>query len=341
MTLSNTPEKAVGPVRFAVRIWGIDKFGKPFSQTVQAVNVRSTGAIINGVHAALKSGDVIGLQSGNKKGRFRVVSAGDAGTPHAGEVELEGVELEDKFWVIPMAEKKSERRAHKRYEVSGTAVICAEGSNQVFEATVTDISLKGCYVQNYSPLPIGTALTIDVSLLGHSAHAQGVVRTCHPYMGMGIQFKGEPDTTLRSLIAQFTERTPAANRAAPVAKADVSYTTSRLQSISDELGHIDQLIQCTDLNPIVLRQFRTALGDVRNTAWAIECYIQSHAASASATSQLEFLAYERIRLVTQLCRSLTQDIGALSIAPEHLQPLVTEVVDLVKSVKSAAAGAKK
>jgi hypothetical protein len=93
MTLGDTPEKA--SARFPVRIWGIDKHGKPFSQTVEAINVRSTGATIIGIYAALKSGEIIGLQSGNKKGRFRVISAGDAGTPHAGEVELEGVNLEE------------------------------------------------------------------------------------------------------------------------------------------------------------------------------------------------------------------------------------------------------
>jgi hypothetical protein len=336
--------KSVMPVRLPVRIWGMDKFSKPFSQTAQTIDVRSTGTVISGVHAELMPGDTIGLQSGDKKGRFRVVSVGPAGTPQAGQVELEGVQIEREFWVIPAsmpgksdgAAAKSERRAYTRYEVAGTASIRTEQSSGVFEAKLTDISLGGCYAQTYAPLPISATLTANISLLGRSFKVQGVVRTCHPYMGMGIQFLGDPDPTLREVIDHLTGQAPGEEaHSPPVAKADATYTSSRLQSVTDELGDLGQLIQCTDLDPSVLRQFRTALGDVRNTAWAIERYMESQAANASTTSQLQFLAYERIRLATQLCRSLAQDIATASIDPEHLQPLVMEVIDLVKSAKAA------
>jgi len=47
----------------------------------------------------------------------------------------------------------TERRSHVRYICDGGVEVRTEGSTTGFWGTLTDISLGGCYVQTFSPLP--------------------------------------------------------------------------------------------------------------------------------------------------------------------------------------------
>lgn len=56
-----------------VTVWGVDVQGERFLQEAQARDISLSGALLTGLDADLKSGDVIGILYGKKKARYRVV----------------------------------------------------------------------------------------------------------------------------------------------------------------------------------------------------------------------------------------------------------------------------
>src|SRR5437588_8183218 len=70
----------------SVRLWGLDRNGKVFSQNVKTLNIATNGARVFGVTAALERGYIVGLQCGNMRARFMVVWVGDKGGPREGQI---------------------------------------------------------------------------------------------------------------------------------------------------------------------------------------------------------------------------------------------------------------
>jgi len=58
---------------FAVTIWGVDSRGERFLQKVQVRDISFNGALLYGIEADLRSGDVIGVLYLGRKARYRVV----------------------------------------------------------------------------------------------------------------------------------------------------------------------------------------------------------------------------------------------------------------------------
>ena len=56
-----------------VMVWGVDTQGERFLQEAHAREVSLSGALLTGLDADLRSGDVIGVLYGKKKARYRVV----------------------------------------------------------------------------------------------------------------------------------------------------------------------------------------------------------------------------------------------------------------------------
>ena len=54
-------------------IWGVDTEGERFVQAAHARDISLSGALLSGVDADLRSGDVIGVLYGKKEARYRVV----------------------------------------------------------------------------------------------------------------------------------------------------------------------------------------------------------------------------------------------------------------------------
>ncbi len=72
----------------SVRLWGLDREGRVFSQNVKTLNIATSGARVFGVTAALERGFIVGLQCGNMRARFMVVWVGEKGTSREGQVGL-------------------------------------------------------------------------------------------------------------------------------------------------------------------------------------------------------------------------------------------------------------
>ncbi len=60
-------------VNLALMVWGVDIKGERFLQEAHARDISRSGALLTGLDADLKSGDVIGILFGSKKARYRVV----------------------------------------------------------------------------------------------------------------------------------------------------------------------------------------------------------------------------------------------------------------------------
>lgn len=75
-------------VPISVRLWGLDREGKVFSQNVKTLNIATSGARVFGVTADLERGFIVGLQCGNMRARFMVVWVGEKGTSREGQVGL-------------------------------------------------------------------------------------------------------------------------------------------------------------------------------------------------------------------------------------------------------------
>ncbi len=106
-----------------------------------------------------------------------------------------------------MADQHKERRKHPRYACDVGVQVRPEGGGGGYWGTLADISLGGCYVYSFSPLNVGTVLSLilrtgDCEILG-----AGTVVTCHPGVGMGVEFIAFPtpdgESNLKAFIAHL------------------------------------------------------------------------------------------------------------------------------------------
>jgi (p)ppGpp synthase/HD superfamily hydrolase len=63
-------------------VWGVDSRGVSFLQEARAREVSLSGALLSGLDAELRSGDVIGILYAGRKARYRVVWVRQSGTSH-------------------------------------------------------------------------------------------------------------------------------------------------------------------------------------------------------------------------------------------------------------------
>jgi hypothetical protein len=175
---------------------------QPFFQNAMAQNVSITGACLYGIEPELKVGDVIGVQYETRKARCKVVWVVDAGALKKTQIGVELVADQDCPWVgaLPPGMKMEERtqmrqdnrRQFARHRISFPLEMRDERVNTPLRVNATDISGNGCYVETIMPLPVGTALRVDLWIDQERLSPSAVVRTRDPGVGMGIEFTGLP-----------------------------------------------------------------------------------------------------------------------------------------------------
>jgi hypothetical protein len=185
-----------------VRVWGMGSNNQPFFQNAMAQNVSITGACLYGIEPELKVGDVIGVQYETRKARCKVVWVVDAGALKKTQIGVELVADQDCPWVgaLPPGMKMEERtqmrqdnrRQFARHRISFPLEMRDERVNTPLRVNATDISGNGCYVETIMPLPVGTALRVDLWIDQERLSPSAVVRTRDPGVGMGIEFTGLP-----------------------------------------------------------------------------------------------------------------------------------------------------
>ena len=93
---------------------------------------------------------------------------------------------------IPMPISESNRRRYHRHKISLPVELRDERVQTPLRINATDVSGNGCYIENMMPMPVGTVLRLDFWLDSERVNISGVVRTCDPGVGNGIEFTGMP-----------------------------------------------------------------------------------------------------------------------------------------------------
>jgi len=83
-------------VEFPVRIWGVDRMARPFAEVVRVKNVSLSGAMLLGVHAKIRAGELLEVQHGSQRAQFVVAWA------ESGEVGLEALPQEPCIWQVAL-----------------------------------------------------------------------------------------------------------------------------------------------------------------------------------------------------------------------------------------------
>jgi len=113
----------------------------------------------------------------------------------------------------------------------------------------------------------------------------------------------------------------------PADKGDLS---GRLRQLSADLRQLQEDIKSGDVDPVVLRDFRDAIDNARQTAWVVQAWLEKQAERGDPYSLLPLLTAERIRRAIQLSRNLADDLAAVevTIESEGLKELCAAVESL-------------
>ena len=196
-------------VDLPIRVFGMGADGHPFLQDAHARNISDHGAKLSGLEKELKPGDVIGVQVGDRKARYKVIWVVDAGHLKKIEVGVQLVEGQQCPWqeklerTQTVAEPSShgaapatDKRKFLRHRVPFPLEIRGEhGSGVNMRTKAADISGRGCYVETMLPLPVGKVLHITLWSDTERITTPAIVRTCDGGVGMGLEFTGLDEET--------------------------------------------------------------------------------------------------------------------------------------------------
>jgi hypothetical protein len=115
------------------------------------------------------------------------------------ETWLLGLELDvpGNFWGIEYAPSD-----WKIDETPSPAAILPEGRDPAAQPAsrrwrLTDISAGACYLETVTPFPAGTPVLLSIRMANSECLLDGVVRACHPEVGMGTEFLQTADHHIR------------------------------------------------------------------------------------------------------------------------------------------------
>src|SRR3984893_11937876 len=192
--MEKRPESRVA-ADIPVRVWGMDAEGKPFFQSGLANSLSSEGAQLTHLHHCLKVGDMIGIQYGDKKARFKVIWSTPSVAPRKNKAGVVILPEQSSPWADIAAENRSKpqepgsnKRRFNRHKVQFPMEISFEDTRRAhMQCSATDIGGRGCYVETFQPLAIDSDVIITFWLDSEKIRATAVVRTSDPGVGMGIE----------------------------------------------------------------------------------------------------------------------------------------------------------
>ncbi|MFB3915727.1 MAG: hypothetical protein ACE14M_03295 [Terriglobales bacterium] len=211
-----------------IRIWGMDAYGRPFTQSATTVDISRQGARIKDLACELNPGEIVGIQHGTEKARFRVcwVSMARA-LQYPGQLGVNCIEPARCIWerelrqatqrtlspmqsgppvasappgslssVVPVA--ADVQSATQTFACKGTAEIRVVPTGAQHRGTLTRISALGCYIETFSPLPVQTNVELLLKTVDLELRCTASVRTSDAHFGMGLNFnRMMPDETAR------------------------------------------------------------------------------------------------------------------------------------------------
>ena len=181
-------------VALGVRIFGTDAHGQVFSESVSTVNVSIEGAMLKGVHCVLKPGEIIGLNYGKNKARFRVQWVGQRGSGQEGRIGVRNMLPEKCLWNVDFPSEAANRepeypvaRKYKRMKCSNAVELRPFGQPPVW-SKIGEVGEGGCFVELMIPIQPGTRMKISLWLKDNKVTAEGIVVYSRPAYGVGVRF---------------------------------------------------------------------------------------------------------------------------------------------------------
>jgi hypothetical protein len=235
------------PATLDVRVLGMDASGKAFHLSATTQDISLSGARITGLAVKLNPGDIVGLQSGGGKSRFKVawVMGSRDGTYQVGLECLEKGGCPWREQVQPPA-KEGDRRSEIRYPCNGTAALRSATFNTPLWVTVRDISATGCYVQSIEVAAQGEILTGQFTVHGVQINGVAEVRNSLPTVGMGMKWcdlgcDGEEklDRILRTLAMNSLEKGFSKNKALSQVNKLHQLVAALRERLDSEHAHVD------------------------------------------------------------------------------------------------------
>lgn len=196
-----------------VRIWGMDADGKPFFQSAMASSLSSEGAQLSHLRHSLRIGDIIGVQYGERKARFKVIWAKSSAVPGKNQIGVMSLTDDPAPWTALASETRragprpgAEKRRFNRHRVQFPITISFPDPRRAhMQCSATDIGGRGCYVESLVPLPISSQVVITFWLDSQKIRTSAVVRTSDPGVGMGIEFT-DLENQVQNRLQEYLEK---------------------------------------------------------------------------------------------------------------------------------------
>lgn len=75
-------------ISLSIKVYGMDREGKSFNQPARTLDITHDGARIDGL-PGVAEGEILGVQYGGEKARYRVVWVGEAGGRREGQLGIQ------------------------------------------------------------------------------------------------------------------------------------------------------------------------------------------------------------------------------------------------------------
>jgi len=92
--------------------------------------------------------------------------------------------------------------------------------------------------------------------------------------------------------------------------------SERLRAATGDLQELERQVVSGDCAPRVLSDFRTAVDNIRRTAWAVQQWIELQQQHRDPYTVLSILTKERVRRAAQIANDLTIDLESLELGLE-------------------------
>ena len=328
----------------------MDVNGKPFTQNASSVDITRMGARIQGVSCQIQHGDIIGVQHGTDKARFRVIWVARSGSRNAGQIGVHCVEASKYIWgtvqpsnapdtydliahvparaigaggaAAAMAPDPADkfasdscregRRRMPRYACRGGGEIRQPGMKTVVWGSMTDISRTGCYLETLTTLPRNAKCELMLNVEGVEIRTGAEVRVSHPSMGMGLQFT-DIDPTDQKKLDDLLAKLAGGKDSEPKLGAPVSneFTTAMAATATD-LRELEDLVATNEdqIDPRLLSEFRSAIDHARSTTAAIQQWVDLQEQDRDPFPVLNAIESSRIRLTAGFMRELALDFDS-------------------------------
>jgi CheY-like chemotaxis protein len=124
------------PLRLTALVWGSDEAGHMFMETVQTLDISPMGARLRKLEHPVYVGSILGIQNGDKQGRFEVVWVGEDGTDREGQIGVRCIQIgrETKKSILYVDDQDFElERRRGLLEAFGYTVYTALSAQEAFD----------------------------------------------------------------------------------------------------------------------------------------------------------------------------------------------------------------